>query len=86
MTAQFSSASSVEAPKCGRTTAPGVFTLTEFGKSEIYFPTWPDISESFIASSSTRTSREKFKTFTPSFIFEIASALIMCLVASIAGT
>ena len=55
-------------------------------KSVTYFFTFPLSNASIRASSSTRRSRAKFRSTTPSFILSNASLLIICLVLSRRGT
>ena len=58
----------VEAPRCGMTMARSIFTTAGLAKSVTYAATLPDSSASAMATSSTSTSREKFRNTTPSFI------------------
>ena len=64
------------------------FMRTLFGvaKSVTYFETFPLSSAAAISSSLTTKSREKFRIFTPSFIFAKVSAFSMSLLDGIAGT
>ena len=86
ITAQFSSDSSVDAPRCGVTRIPLCPATVWFAKSVTYFFTFPLSNASIRASSSTRRSRAKFRSTTPSFILSNASLLIISFVLSRRGT
>ena len=86
MSAQLSSDSAVDAPRCGVTMQPFAPTVVVFGKSETYFLILPAASASTIASSSTRRSLAKLSTIAVGFIIAIASAPIIFLVESKSGT
>ncbi len=62
MNAQFSSASSVEAPRCGSAITPGWPASRALGKSVTYFFRCLCASASITASSSTMASRAKLRS------------------------
>src|SRR3990172_6795716 len=86
ITAQLSSASRVEAPRCGSATTPGWLTSTADGKSVTWhFSRW--LRRPFsTASSSTTPSREKLSSIAPGRISSTVFVLIRWRVLADSGT
>src|SRR5215217_7947578 len=86
MTAQFSSASRVEAPRWGSKITPECWARSRLGKSQTYLASCLFASPSSTADSSTTPLREKFSNTAECFIWAMPPASIMSRVASISGT
>ena len=74
MTADFSSLSGVQAPRCGSAMIFSTPTTFSLGKSVTYLPTRPEAMAASMASSSTISARDSLMMRTPSFILENAFA------------
>ena len=86
ITAQLSSDSSVEAPRCGVAITFFALAILALGKSVTYLFTFLSANAATTAASSTKRSLAKFKITTPSFIISIAFLSIMPFVESNNGT
>ncbi len=86
MTAELSSASPVEAPRCGSATTLGFPRSAGLGKSVTYHSRRPLSSPFATASSDTTPSREKLSSTAPSLKFERFFAFTRCRVFSTSGT
>ena len=86
MIAQLTSASPVEAPRCGRATTRSCRTSAGLGKSHTYQPRRRASSACSTAASSTTASREKLSSTAPARIWPRLSVLTRCRVAPTSGT
>ncbi len=86
ITAQFSSDSAVDAPRCGIGTTPFTPSSLASGKSVTYEDTFPLSNAFIISSSSTSPPRAKLMILMPSFIMLNFSLLNMPFVLSRSGT
>ena len=86
MTAQFSSASAVDAPRCGSAITRACAFTAGLGKSQAYQPRRLAFKAASTAASLTTPSREKFISTAPGRIRPRLSALTRSRVAAISGT
>ena len=86
ITAQLSSASGVEAPKCGRQITLSQAISSSAAKSVTMHEIFPALIAARTSSLFTSPPRAMFMSFTPFFMFLIVFALTKPFVSGVSGT